>query len=231
MPVVVSYVGDASGPLGIFSTHELAIEFIVEQVIVELDEISELEDEERRRREMINELEQNNSVDGVEGTYFIKEFNMDEPITRDQLFDEDNVPNREEEDSESEEDDGEEEEEEEGEEEISKERYFKLLNANGTSSGRFSGMTPKQAASKALTSLLRESRGGSGTNTEYRINMVETTRGADREKEHIFIGSRIALDQPEEVVIRGPGGESKSITYGFRNKLERVKAGEENYDD
>lgn len=101
-------------------------------------------------------------------------------------------------------------------------RYFKVVYENGQPKGRFSGTKPKQAANKALTSILktRESDGKS-TTTKIKFSIVECTRGS-KHKEYNYVGERVKLDKPMEVTI-GKGANAKTIKYRYNNKVFKDK--------
>ena len=100
-------------------------------------------------------------------------------------------------------------------------RFFKY-SYNGTVSGRFSGSKPKQAANKALTSIVK-SRSESGedlTNKLLTFSIIECTRGS-KKKEYQYQGVRRALDKPIEVRIKD---KNIPIVYRFQNKTSKLKA-------
>jgi len=101
-------------------------------------------------------------------------------------------------------------------------RYFKVVYENGQPKGRFSGTKPKQAANKALTSILktRESDGKS-TTTKIKFSIVECTRGS-KHKEYNYVGERVKLDKPMEVTI-GKGANAKTIKYRYNNRVFKDK--------
>jgi hypothetical protein len=105
----------------------------------------------------------------------------------------------------------------EGEE---KGRYFKYL-YNGTVSGRFSGSKPKQAANKALTSIVKSQTesGEDLTNKLLTFSIIECTRGS-KKKEYKYQGIRRALDKPIEVTIKD---KNIPIVYRFQNKTNKLK--------
>ncbi len=101
-------------------------------------------------------------------------------------------------------------------------RYFKVVYENGQPKGRFSGTKPKQAANKALTSILktRESDGKS-TTVKIKFSIIECTRGS-KHKEYNYVGERVKLDKPMEVTI-GKGVNAKTIKYRYNNKVFKDK--------
>ena len=102
-----------------------------------------------------------------------------------------------------------------------KSRYFKCI-YNGKTSGRYSGLKPKQAANKALTSIIKENGGNNECiGKKFKFEMIECTRGG-RRKISLYEGRREKLEKPLEVTIKGVDGEKK-IVYNFSNKLHKVK--------
>jgi hypothetical protein len=106
----------------------------------------------------------------------------------------------------------------EGEE---KGRFFKYL-YNGTVSGRFSGSKPKQAANKALTSIVKSQTetGVDLTNKMLTFSIIECTRGS-KKKQYNYQGIRRALDNPIKVTIKN---KDVPIVYKFQNKTSKLKA-------
>ena len=101
-------------------------------------------------------------------------------------------------------------------------RYFKVKYDNNTPTGRFSGTKPKQAANKALTSILKLREGaGQSTNVQIRFSIVECTRGS-KHKEYSYVGERVELEKPMEVKI-GKGPNAKTIKYRYNNKVFKDK--------
>lgn len=107
-------------------------------------------------------------------------------------------------------------------EEDSKTRYFKVIVEGSEAHGRFSGSKPKQAANKALTSILktREQSGG-GVTGEIKFSIIECTRGS-KHKTYNYIGQRVKLDKPMKVTI-GSGPTAKEIEYKFNNRVMKDK--------
>jgi hypothetical protein len=100
-------------------------------------------------------------------------------------------------------------------------RYFKLTFEGADPRGRFSGTKPKQAASKALTSIINQ-RKASSTETvgEFNFSIVECTRGS-KNKQYNYIGECVKLEQPTRVQIKGT---NKEIVYNFNNKVRKDKS-------
>jgi hypothetical protein len=99
-------------------------------------------------------------------------------------------------------------------------RFFKYL-YNGTVSGRFSGSKPKQAANKALTSIVKsQSETGTDlTNKMLTFSIIECTRGS-KKKQYNYQGIRRALDTPIKVTIKN---KDVPIVYKFQNKTSKLK--------
>ena len=107
-------------------------------------------------------------------------------------------------------------------EDDSRTRYFKVIVEGSEAHGRFSGSKPKQAANKALTSILktREQSGG-GVTGEIKFSIIECTRGS-KHKTYNYIGQRVKLDKPMKVKI-GSGPTAKEIEYKFNNRVMKDK--------
>ena len=107
-----------------------------------------------------------------------------------------------------------------------KQRFFKCMYNNETK-GRYSGYKPKQAANKALTSIIKDTVTNNGKNPDsingqkFTFEMIECTRGGKR-KISLYEGERVKLPKPLEVVIK-KNGENKKITYNYQNKLHKIK--------
>ena len=106
-----------------------------------------------------------------------------------------------------------------------KSRYFKVVKDDGKTMGRFSGSKPKQAANKALTSILKELRtNNKPTGGEFAFKIKECTRGS-RCKEYSYVGQRKELDEPLEVPLKGilnKDGTNKTIKYSFENIVRKA---------
>ena len=72
-------------------------------------------------------------------------------------------------------------------------RYFKLIYDGVVPKGRFSGTKPKQAASKALTSIINQ-RKSSGVETvgEFTFSILECTRNS-KNKQYNYIGECVNI--------------------------------------
>ncbi|MBA42668.1 MAG: hypothetical protein CMF62_01490 [Magnetococcales bacterium] len=108
---------------------------------------------------------------------------------------------------------------------VKKDRYFKVIYGGGEAHGRFSGSKPKQAANKALTSILKELK-NEKKNTKGKIDFQirECTRGS-KCKEYSYVGERRKLDQPLEVQLKkvlDDSGKPKTIKYAYENVVRKA---------
>ena len=108
-------------------------------------------------------------------------------------------------------------------------RYFKCIYGVGEGDnenkfGRFCGYKPKQAAGKALTSILKvKSKNNENLFENVEFSMIECTRGRPH-KVSKYTGKRVALENPIVVKIKTGDGQEKEIKYHFQNKVSKVKA-------
>jgi hypothetical protein len=101
-------------------------------------------------------------------------------------------------------------------------RSFKVKLPNSEDyEGRFTGLTPYQAANKALSKYYRESKSKKGKIT---FSIKESTRGSKRLVYH-YNGHREKLKVPVEYAIKS-GDETRVITKNFKNKLTKIKKAE-----
>ena len=118
-------------------------------------------------------------------------------------------------------------------------RYFKLIREDGTTHGRYTGDTPKQAASKSYTKMVQKLRkDGSKIPKSCIIYIRESTRHSPR-KIYGYQASRQKLDVPQKLpikdkltgkpVIDKKTGEPKVITYRYRNKIQKVQVDMEQF--
>jgi hypothetical protein len=109
------------------------------------------------------------------------------------------------------------------ESEKKKVRYFKSIH-DGVVTGRFCGNKPKQAANKALSSLIKndlKDKYKIGDSIDFSIK--ECTRGS-KCKEYKYAGKRVKLDKPMVVNINVKDSDKmKEITYNFSNVVQKVK--------
>jgi len=102
----------------------------------------------------------------------------------------------------------------------SKTRSFKVrLDGDTEAYGRYTGVSPYQAASKALSEIIRNKKkqGGGGASKKIQFTLIESTRGS-KNKEHRYEGKRVKLDSPVEYKVG-----DKVIRKEFKNKLRKVK--------
>ena len=96
-----------------------------------------------------------------------------------------------------------------------------------TTKSRLVGKTPKQAANKALTALLRIVNKGksptdsvTGTDFSASFTIRETTRGS-KGKEYMYFGKREKLASPSVYSIK-VDGQSREIVNNYRNVVVKV---------
>ena len=108
-------------------------------------------------------------------------------------------------------------------------RYFKLVDLKtGKSHGRYTGDTPKQAASKGFTKMLQKLKTeGKKAPKNSTIFLRESTRGSAR-KVYGYEATRQKLPEPQELVITDKEtGVEKTIVYFYRNKIHKVPVPEQ----
>jgi len=88
--------------------------------------------------------------------------------------------------------------------------------------GRFTGLTPYQAANKALSKYFRENK---TIKTEITFSIKESTRGSKRST-YVYSGKREKLGTPVRYSINGPDGVAREIVKEYKNKLTKVKKSE-----
>ena len=95
-------------------------------------------------------------------------------------------------------------------------RSFKVLLPNSTEyEGRFTGLTPYQAANKALSKYYRETN---KPQKEITFSIKESTRGSKRSV-YTYNGRREKLDTPVEYAIK----DGRTIVKHYKNRLTKVK--------
>ena len=105
-------------------------------------------------------------------------------------------------------------------------RSFKVrLPGSETFEGRFTGLTPYQAANKALSSYYRSNSKAKSKGSQITFTIKESTRGS-RKGEYTYNGKREKLATPVTYPIEQPNGEVRMITKAFKNKLTKVKKAE-----
>lgn len=112
-------------------------------------------------------------------------------------------------------------------------RYFKIVGTDGQMTGRYSGSTPKQAASKAFTKVLQQNQMITDGNDRdscietTKIILRESTRGSNR-KMYAYTASRIKLSEPNRMEIRDVhSGKSTYIEYDYQNKVKEIPVPEQ----
>ena len=88
--------------------------------------------------------------------------------------------------------------------------------------GRFTGLTPYQAANKALSKYYRENK---KPKSDIQFSIRESTRGSKRST-YTYKGGRQKLDEPVKYTISNDKGESRDIIKNFKNRLTKVKKSE-----
>ena len=105
-------------------------------------------------------------------------------------------------------------------------RSFKVrLPGSESYEGRFTGLTPYQAANKALSSYYRSNAKAKTKGKQITFTIKESTRGS-RKGEYTYYGKREKLATPVTYPIEQPNGEVRLITKAFKNKLTKVKKAE-----
>ena len=98
-------------------------------------------------------------------------------------------------------------------------RSFKVLLPNSTEyEGRFTGLTPYQAANKALSKYYRET---TKPKKEIQFSIRESTRGSKRSV-YTYNGRREKLKIPVEYAIK----DGRTIVKHYKNRLTKVKKAE-----
>ena len=91
--------------------------------------------------------------------------------------------------------------------------------------GRYTGLTPYQAANKALSKYFRENKTIKTIQNEITFSIRESTRGSKRST-YTYNGKREKLVIPVKYSINGPDGNAREIVKEYKNKLTKVKKGE-----
>ena len=99
-------------------------------------------------------------------------------------------------------------------------RSFKVM-LPGTENyvGRFTGLTPYQAANKALSKYYRETK---KPKSDIQFSIRESTRGSKRST-YTYNGNRQKLQEPVKYTISNSDGEAREIIKKFKNRLTKVK--------
>jgi hypothetical protein len=110
--------------------------------------------------------------------------------------------------------------EEEGEDDAKGVRSFKVqLPGTEDYSGRFTGLTPYQAANKALSKYFRENK---TAKSEISFSIRESTRGSKRST-YTYNGKREKLAIPVKYSIKSNDGVPREIVKEYKNRLTKVK--------
>jgi hypothetical protein len=91
--------------------------------------------------------------------------------------------------------------------------------------GRYTGLTPYQAANKALSKYFRENKTIKTIQNEITFSIRESTRGSKRST-YTYNGKREKLVIPVKYSINGPDGNAREIVKEYKNKLTKVKKSE-----
>lgn len=103
-------------------------------------------------------------------------------------------------------------------------RSFKVrLPGSESFEGRFTGLTPYQAANKALSSYYRANPKSKVSQITFTIK--ESTRGSKR-NEYTYNGKREKLSTPVEYPIKSADGTVRTIRKAFKNRLTKIKKAE-----
>jgi hypothetical protein len=109
-----------------------------------------------------------------------------------------------------------------------KTRSFKVQLPNETEfSGRFTGLTPYQAANKALSKFFRNSENTNISSDHIIFSIKESTRGSKRAT-YTYKGTRIKLEKAITYTIKSADGQERVITKQYKNQLIKVKKGSNN---
>jgi type IV secretory pathway VirB10-like protein len=106
-----------------------------------------------------------------------------------------------------------------------KTRSFKVKLPNEEEfTGRFTGLTPYQAANKALSKYFRNSENSNISDSQVTFSIKESTRGSKRSV-YTYKGSRVKLEKAITYTIKSLSGEERVITKQYKNQLIKVKKG------
>jgi hypothetical protein len=101
-------------------------------------------------------------------------------------------------------------------------RSFKvLLPDKAEYEGRFTGLTPYQAANKALSKYFRENKDVESIANTITFQICESTRKSNKH-EYKYTGSRVKLEVPVSYTLT----DGKVISKHFKNILKKVKKAE-----
>jgi len=101
-------------------------------------------------------------------------------------------------------------------------RSFKVQLPGDTDyTGRFTGLTPYQAANKALSKYFRCQENAVDAST-IEFSIKESTRGS-RRNTYNYTGARLKLETPITYTIKSVTGEDRVITKQYKNQLTKIK--------
>lgn len=103
-------------------------------------------------------------------------------------------------------------------------RYFKIIDLDMNQTyGRFCGRTPKQAAQKAFTSLMRVNRiRGLPTSGNFHFAIKECTRG-NVHRTFEYTGCQMLLEYPQQIQVINVHGIIEVITCRYWNVIKKCK--------
>ena len=104
-----------------------------------------------------------------------------------------------------------------------KTRSFKVqLPGEELFAGRFTGLTPYQAANKALSKYFRTLETDANDDVQVNFSIKESTRGSKRHT-YTYRGNRLKLEKPITYTIKSLNGEERVITKQYKNQLIKIK--------
>ncbi|AVL94555.1 hypothetical protein ma169 [Moumouvirus australiensis] len=99
-------------------------------------------------------------------------------------------------------------------------RTFRCIDTkNGELFGHYVSQTPKAAASKAFTQMLR---GANNKDKKYIIVLRESTQGSPK-KTYFYEGQRVESDKPQKIKIDLGNGNQRTIVYNYRNVIKKIE--------
>ena len=101
-------------------------------------------------------------------------------------------------------------------------RTFKIVQGGkDDASSRLLGSTPKQAANKAFTSILRQQN--KTTCKKMKFAIQETTQNS-KKKVYTYTGERVKLKTPLEYDVKTKDGETRTIVIKYKNIVKSFKS-------
>jgi hypothetical protein len=107
-----------------------------------------------------------------------------------------------------------------------KARFFKLISPNGQPIGRYVGSTPRVAASKAFSVMMRQMRNNGQEIPQRTTVQIRESSENSGSRIYSYVASREKLVEPQVISITdAKTGQNKQITYSYRNRIsnERVQ--------